>query len=111
MARCEQGYLCIVCGQEVDGITQSGLYLRYVLGEIPGEQLLNHPERHIHCDPELAQYIVDIDFAPVLCTGLFAKQSLDPTHVALEEQRVTQAWRRLQQIPTLGILLEEYPLE
>ena len=37
MARCEQGYLCDVCGQDVGEITESDLYLRYLLGEVPPE--------------------------------------------------------------------------
>ena len=40
MARCEQGYLCEVCGQDVGEIPGSDLYLRYVLGEVPPEELL-----------------------------------------------------------------------
>ena len=35
MARCDQGYLCEVCGRDVEAITESDLYLRYVLGEVP----------------------------------------------------------------------------
>ena len=34
MARCEQGYLCDVCGEEVEDITQSDLYLAYVLAAL-----------------------------------------------------------------------------
>ena len=33
MARCDQGYLCEVCGGDVEAITDSDLYLRYVLGD------------------------------------------------------------------------------
>jgi hypothetical protein len=110
MARCEQGYLCEVCGQDVEAITDSDLYLRYVLGEVPPEQLHLLPERHIRCNLELAQYIVDPAFAPVRCDGFFAKETLDPAFVAQEEQRVTRGWRRLQEIPSLGIPITEYPL-
>ena len=39
MAKCEQGYLCDVCGKDVEAITDSGLYLRYVMGELPAERL------------------------------------------------------------------------
>jgi hypothetical protein len=35
---------------------------------------------------------------------------LDPDYVAAEEARVTAGWRRLQDIPSLGISLIEYPL-
>ena len=39
MALCEQGYLCEVCGEEVETIDESDLYLRYVLGEVDPETL------------------------------------------------------------------------
>jgi hypothetical protein len=110
MAKCEQGYLCDVCGQEVDGIIHSDLYLRYVLGEIPVEQLHISPERHIRCNPSMAQFIVDPAFEPLSCDGPFAKQFLDTSFVAAQEQRVTQAWRRLQELPTLGLPILAYPL-
>jgi hypothetical protein len=110
MARCEQGYLCEVCGQDVGEITDSDLYLRYVLGEVPPEQLHLLPERHIRCNPSVAQYIVDPAFAPIACGGFFAKGILDPGFVAAEEMRVTRGWRRLQELPTLGIPIIEYPL-
>lgn len=110
MARCERGYLCEVCGGEVEEITESDLYLAYVLGEVPGEELLRRRERHIRCNPERAQYIVDPAFPPVRCTGFFAKEVLDSEYVATEEARVTRGWRRLQEIPQLGITLDEYPL-
>jgi hypothetical protein len=110
MARCEQGYLCEVCGGEVEVITESDLYLRYVLGEVPPELLHRARERHIRCNPTLAQFIVEPRFEPVRCDGPFAKEYLDPAYVAEQEARVSQAWRRLQDIPTLGIPITEYPL-
>ena len=110
MARCEQGYLCEVCGQDVGEITDSDLYLRYVLGEVPPEELHLRRERHVRCNPALAQYIVDEGFAPVRCEGFFAKETLDPEYVAAEEARVTRGWRRLQELPRLGVPIIEYPL-
>ena len=110
MARCEKGYLCEVCGQEVEEIVDSDLYLRFVLGEVDPEKLHLMPERHIRCDPALAQYIVDPAFAPVVCDGVFGKQNLDAEWVAEEEQRVTRGWKRLQEIPSLGVPIVEYPL-
>ena len=110
MARCEEGYLCEVCGEDVGEITDSDLYLAYVLGEVPAEQLPRRRERHIRCNPERAQYIVDPAFPPVRCEGFFAKETLDAEHVAAEEARVTRGWRRLQEIPSLGIPIIEYPL-
>ena len=110
MARCEQGYLCEVCGQDVEGVTESALYLRYVLGDVPPEKLHRQRERHLRCDPELAQYIVDAGFAPVVCTSPFAKDRLDREFVGEEERRVTRGWRRLQEIPALGLAIVDYPL-
>jgi hypothetical protein len=110
MARCEQGYLCDVCGRDVEEITESDLYLRYVLGEVPVYQLHQTRERHVRCNPALAQYIVDPDFPQVTCDGPFAKSNFDPAFVANEEARVTRGWRRLRSIPSLGLSLDEYPL-
>ena len=110
MARCEQGYLCDVCGGDVAEMTDSDLYLRYVLGEVPPEQLHLLPERHIRCNPCLAQYIADPAFPPVRCEGVFAREGLDAAFVVEEEERVTRGWRRLQELPGLGLPIIEYPL-
>jgi hypothetical protein len=110
MVGCEQGYICDVCGEEVEAITESDLYLRYILGEVVPLQLPNLQERHIRCNPATAQYIVDPGFPPARCEGLFAKENLDPAFVAEQEAKVTRAWRRLQEIPRLGIPITEYPL-
>ncbi len=110
MVGCEQGYLCDVCGDEVEAITDSDLYLRYVVGEVSPLELPNSQERHIRCNPATAQYIVDPAFAPVVCEGLFCKHQLDEQFVAEREQLLTRGWQRLQQIPTLGIPIPEYPL-
>jgi hypothetical protein len=110
MARCEKGYICEVCGEEVADITDSDLYLRYVLGEVPPERLHQQRERHLRCNPALTQYIVADGFAPVVCTGDFAKQAMDADFVAAEEARVTRGWQRLQELPSLGLPITEYPL-
>ncbi len=110
MARCEQGYLCDVCGREVESVTDSDLYLRYVLGEVPPDRLTTTPDRHIRCDPTLAQFIVDPGFEPVRCEGPFGKEQLDPAYVAEQQSQVTRAWRRLQELPSLGLTIAEYPL-
>ncbi len=111
MAQCDEGYLCDVCRLEVDAIIESDLYLRYVLGEVHPEQLHRTPERHIRCNPTLAQFVVDAQFEPVKCSGAFAKEQLDLEFVAQEEERVTRGWRRLQELPKLGLAtIQEYPL-
>jgi hypothetical protein len=111
MARCEQGYLCEVCGEEVADITDSDLYLRYVIGEVPARALLTMPERHIRCNPTAAQFIVDPAFEPVTVDGVFDKRRLDSADVAAREALVTRGWRRLQEVRGLGIPFSEYPLD
>jgi hypothetical protein len=110
MARCEQGYFCDVCGREVEGVAESDLYLRYVLGQVPPERLHAERERHIRCNPATAQFIVDERFEPVTCGGVFDKANLDVEFVRAEEARITRAWRRLQELPRLGLPITEYPL-
>lgn len=110
MALCDEGYLCDVCGEEVENITDSALYLLYILGSISPADLPNRQERHIRCDSTLAQFIVAADFSPIQCQGPFSKEMLDPDYVREEEERVTRGWLRLQEIPRLGIPIPEYPL-
>jgi len=110
MARCDEGYLCEVCGQDVAEVVDSDLYLRFILGEVPLERLHLQPERHIRCNPAVAQYIVDANFPPVVYDGSFAKVNFDDDYVESETERVTRAWLRLQTIPTLGLTIAEYPL-
>jgi len=110
MSQCETGYLCDVCGKDVEEITDSDLYLRYVLGEVSAENLNITRERHIRCNPTVAQFIVDPDFEPVRCQGSFCKEQLDTEYVAQEEARVTRGWRRLQELPALDLAITEYPL-
>jgi hypothetical protein len=111
MARCDEGYLCDVCGGAVDAITESDLYLRYVLGEVKLERLHTEHERHIRCNAALAQFIADAAFEAVVCAGAFSKSELDPEYTAEETVRVTAGWRRLQALPTLGLPVALYPLE
>ena len=111
MAPCDQGYLCEICGEEVFEITDSDLYLRYVIGEIDSQQLLSAPERHLRCNPVQAQFIVDLNFKPVAVEGPFDKRNLDPKDVYQRETLVTRGWRRLQEVRDLGLPISEYPLE
>jgi hypothetical protein len=111
MAACERGYLCAVCGRDVEAIDESDLYLRYVLGEVKAEQLDRLPERHIRCNPTLAQFIVADGFVPVVVAeGPFAKSELDPRFVADEERRVTSGYMRLQELSTREVSIWDYPL-
>ncbi len=110
MAKCDEGYRCEVCGRDVEVVTESDLYLRFVLGEVPLEMLHRLPERHIRCNPAQAQYIVHSDFPPVVCEVRSQKSEMDAAFVASEESRVTRGYRRLLAIPTLGLTVPEYPL-
>src|SRR3954468_8827201 len=102
MARCDEGYPCEVCGRQVEEIVESDLYLGFVLGEVPAEELPRRRERHIPCNPQRAQYVVDPEFPPVACEGFFDKRLLDPEYVAAEEARVTRAWRHLRDVARRG---------
>src|SRR3954465_13912137 len=110
MARCEQGYLCEVCGQDVADLTDSDLYLRYVLGEVAPETLHLLPERHIACNPTLAQFIVAEGFGPVAVEGPFVKSGLDPEFGGAEEARVTRGYLRLLEVSGLELAIVDYPL-
>lgn len=111
MARCDQGYLCDVCGEEVDEICDSDLYLSYIIGQTEPRALFLRPERHIRCNPVQAQFITDPSFAPpVIVEGPFDKRALDAIHVREQETLVTRGWRRLQEVSRQQIPFTEYPL-
>jgi hypothetical protein len=110
MAKCEEGYLCDICGGDVDGIAESDLYLRYVTGMVDPETLHTTRERHIRCNPVLAQFIVDSDFPPIVAEGDFDKRRLDPAYVKQRETLVTRGWRRLRELAGLELPILDYPL-
>lgn len=110
MAKCDEGYLCDVCGQDVPELIDSDLYLRYIVGMLDPEVLHTTAERHIRCNPTLAQYIVSDEFEPVVVEGQFGKQQLDADYVREREQLITRGWKRLKEVVTLGIPIIEYPL-
>lgn len=110
MARCERGYLCDVCGEEVAEMTDSDLYLQFVIGAVEPRELLTRRERHIRCNPVQAQFIVDKDFAPVSVSGAFDKRVLDASYVRQQEELLTRGWKRLQELTGQTLPLAEYPL-
>lgn len=111
MAKCDEGYLCSVCGGDVENITDSDLYLRYVIGLVDPELLHAQPEKHIRCNPTLAQFIVASDFDPVIVEGEFSKSQLDAEYVQQRESLVTRGWHRLKEIKELDeISILELPL-
>lgn len=107
MARCETGYLCDVCRGDVERLADSSLYLRLVLGEVDARLLDRLPERHLACDPVLAQFIRSEGFPTPAVEGPFAKSSLDPAFAREEEERVTQAYERLLELERRGAVLSE----
>ena len=111
MANCDEGYACDRCGEYVENVEVSELYLRFVLGAVPLAELPREPERHLRCAPEFAQFIVDPDFEPVECDDpSLDKRNLPADVVARQERVFTRAWRRLREVRALGIPVDEYPL-
>lgn len=102
MALCDQGYLCEVCGEDVACLTASDLYLRYVIGEIDPEVLHTTPERHIRCNPALAQFIQHPTFEPVFVEGAFDRRQLDPEFAEQRTELVTRGFVRLIELETQG---------
>ena len=112
MARCDQGYLCEVCGDEVESIRDSDLYLRYVTGEIDSRQLLGGAERHLRCNPVAAQFIDAEGFDPVSVDGPFSRTELDAESVRERTALLSRGWQRLQFLAENAqtIPIAEYPL-
>ncbi|WP_337175336.1 hypothetical protein [Paludisphaera sp.] len=102
MARCDRGYPCEVCGEEVELLLESDLSLRYALGEVDPDSLPSAPDRHLRCNPTLSQFIVHESFDAPVAAGPFAKAALDPAFVAEEEARVTAGYLRLVELAERG---------
>src|SRR6056297_237987 len=98
MATCDQGYRCEVCGEDVTSIVDSDLYLRYVIGELDPEVLHKTPERHLRCNPVLAQFIDDDRFDAVDVGGMMDRRHLDGSFVAQRCELVSRGYRRLHEI-------------
>ena len=110
MAKCDEGYLCEVCGEDVAELTDSDLYLRYIVGMLDPEVLHTTRERHIRCNPSLAQYILADDFEPVTVEGSFDKRTLDADFVREQERLLTRGWRRLKEVAGKELKIIDYPL-
>lgn len=102
MARCDEGYLCEICGADVENISDSDLYLRFVIGELDPERLHTTSERHIRCNHVLAQFIVHENFPAVRCEGPCDKRHLDADYVQQREALVTKGFERLRTIEANG---------
>jgi hypothetical protein len=98
MAKCDEGYRCEVCGEDVTSIVDSDLYLRYVIGELDPEVLHTSAERHIRCNPVLAQFIRHDDFEAVIVLGEWSLTGLDPGNVHRRTALVSRGYARLLEI-------------
>lgn len=96
--KCDEGYRCDVCGDDVTSIVDSDLYLRYVIGELDPETLHTSAERHIRCNPVLAQFIDDPRLGAIVVEGPMAIADLDPEFVSRRRDVVTRGYRRLHEI-------------
>ncbi len=110
MAKCDEGYRCEICNGDVEEITDSDLYLRFVIGLVDPETLHTTQERHLRCNPSLAQFIVHDDFPPIRCDGDFDKRHLDQRFVSEREKLVTRGWLRLREVAGSNLTIQEYPL-
>lgn len=101
MAKCDEGYRCDVCGEDVTSIVDSDLYLRYVIGELDPEVLHTSPERHIRCNPVLAQFIRHEGFAEVKVEGDLSQIHLDAEFVLARTRLVSRGYCRLLEIAAI----------
>jgi len=113
MAKCDEGYLCEVCGEEVEGLIESALYLQYVIGWIDPETLHTRRECHLRCNPALSQFIDDAGFTPVVVEGELDRRTLDPVFAQERAALVTRGYVRLREIHKRrkNVTVAEYPLE
>lgn len=113
MARCDEGYLCAVCGEEVKRLIDSSLYLQFVIGWITIDQLQTTPDVHLRCNPGLAQFIETPEFSPpVVCSGEFDRKHLDPTFSTHRTRVVTEGYLRLRELQrNRNLPIEQYPLK
>ncbi len=113
MAKCDEGYLCEVCGQDVELMTDSALYLQFVIGWIDPETLHTRRESHLRCQPTLAQFIDDPRFQPPLVVDeVFDRRQLDPEFAQARAALVTRGYQRLWELQTTehALTVVDYPL-
>ena len=112
MAKCDEGYLCEVCGEPVERLDESALYLQYVIGWIDPETLHTRRECHLACSPSLAQFIDHPDFTTVSVDGDFDRRKLDQGFVADRVKLVTEGFTRLRELQRhrSELSVVDYPL-
>lgn len=113
MAKCDEGYLCEVCGEEVKRLDESALYLQFVIGWVDPETLHTRRECHLRCNPSLAQYIEHADFAPaVTIDGVLDRRQLDATFTDQRTELITRGFVRLRELQQRRseLTVIDYPL-
>lgn len=110
--KCDEGYRCEVCGRDVTSIVESDLYLRFVIGELDPETLHTTSERHLRCNPVLAQFIDSAEFADVDVDGPMSKACLDEEFTRRRTELVTRGYQRLLEVSRWSGErdLRDYPL-
>ena len=104
MAKCEEGYLCEVCGGDVERLSDSALYLQFVIGWVDPETLHTRRECHVRCAPTLAQFIDHPTFSPaVVVVGELGRAQLDPQFVAARTELVTRGYLRLRELDAMSM--------
>lgn len=102
MAKCEEGYLCEVCGGDVELLRDSALYLQLIIGWLDPETLHTRRECHLRCAPALAQFIDHPTFTPpVVVEGEFGRAQLDQQFAAQRTALVTRGFLRLCEIDAM----------
>jgi len=110
MAKCDQGYLCEVCGEAVERIVDSALYLQFVIGWIDPETLHTRRECHLRCHPTLAQFIDDERFESVVVEGEFDRNQMDTAFATERNDLVTRGYQRLRELQSARVPVSDYPL-
>lgn len=98
MAKCDEGYLCEVCGEAVEELRESSLYLQFVIGWIDPETLHTHQECHLRCNPALAQFVEDDELEAIVVEGDFDRRQMDPAFVQERSELVTRGYQHLCQL-------------
>ena len=110
MAKCEEGYLCDVCGGDVEELTDSDLYLHYVIGQLDPETLHTTRERHIRCNPVHRAVHRRRRFSAGHRRGRIRQATARCAVTCASETLVTRGYRRLKELTGLDLPIIDYPL-
>lgn len=87
--------ICPTCGGLV-AFNEDAIMIRALAAHNP-EMVMSQGARHIHCDPDIAQYINHPSFMYTLDGKTqYEKRQSNPNMVAIKEEVFTEAWACLQ---------------